>query len=79
MSFNRRLTNYYSEDELKKLLSNPSQYRSIILNKFSRKDKDCKLHDLSIIDALDNYIIKILNTTPWLLNKQDLINYRDFL
>ena len=54
MSFNRRLTNYYSEDELKKLLSNPSQYRSIILNKFSRKDKDCKLHDLSIIDALDN-------------------------
>lgn len=79
MSFNRRLTNYYSEDELKKLLSNPSQYRSIILNKFSRKDKDCKLRDLSIIDALDNYIIKILNTTPWLLNKQDLINYRDFL
>ena len=79
MSFNRRLTNYYSEDELKKLLSNPSQYRRIILDKFSRKDKDCKLNDLALIDALDNYIVKMLNTTPWLLNKQELTAYRDFL
>ena len=79
MSFNRRLVNSYREEDLKSLLANPSRYRRIILDKFSRKDKECTLVDLSMIDALDNYIIKMLNTTPWLLNKQDLINYRDFL
>ena len=79
MAFNRRLVSYYKEDELKALLSNPSQYRRIILDKFSRKDKDCKLNDLALIDALDNYIVKMLNTTPWLLNKQELTAYRDFL
>ena len=79
MSFNRRLVNYYKDDELKALLSNPSRYRRIILDKFSRKDKDCKLSDLALIDALDNYIVKTLNSTPWVLNKQELTAYRDFL
>ena len=79
MSFNGRLVNNYKEDELKALLSNPSRYRRIILDKFSRKDKDCKLNDLALIDALDNYIVKTLNSTPWVLNKQELTAYRDFL
>lgn len=79
MSFNGRLVNNYKEDELKALLSNPSGYRRIILDKFSRKDKDCKLNDLALIDALDNYIVKTLNSTPWVLNKQELTAYRDFL
>lgn len=79
MSFNGRLVNYYKEDELKALLSNPSRYRRIILDKFSRKDKDCKLDELALIDALDNYIVKTLNSTPWVLNKQELSAYRDFL
>ena len=79
MSFNGRLVNNYKEDELKALLSNPSRYRRIILDKFSRKDKDCKLNDLALIDALDNYIVKTLNSTPWALNKQELAAYRDFL
>ena len=61
MSFNRRLVNNYKEDELKALLSNPSRYRRIILDKFSRKDKDCKLNDLALIDALDNYIVNCRN------------------
>ncbi len=79
MSFNGRLVNNYKEDELKALLSNPSRYRRIILDKFSRKDKDCKLNDLALLDALDNYIVKTLNSTPWVLNKQELTAYRDFL
>ncbi len=79
MEINRRLVNYFNDEDLRKLLSNPSRYRSLIIQRFNRRDGDPKLNDLAIIDALDNYIIKTLNTTPWLLNKQDLYAYRDFL
>ena len=42
MAFNRRLVSYYKEDELKALLSNPSQYRSIILNNKEYNEKYTK-------------------------------------
>lgn len=79
MNYNERLIQAYGEKELKSLLANPARYRALVMGKLSRERNDCQLNDLAIIDALDNYIVKMINSHPNELNKADVIAYRDFL
>lgn len=79
--YNERLITIFQKKELDNLLANPLKYQKLKNMKLSRFNAnysvDCSM--LVQLDALDNYIVQSLLENPSQINKNNIIEYRDYL
>lgn len=81
MIFNERLIDSFGEEKITKLLSSPDYLEKLVLSRLNRDDlsTDSLTNELAAIDAVDNYIAKMILNDPTKLDKNSIIKYRDIL
>ena len=54
-------------------------YKRLVIERLNRKNKDSKTKELALIDAVDNYLVKMITTRSQHFDSTLLARYKNFL